>query len=376
VQFWWIVQALIFKPLPQICYPIRRALLRAFGAKIGKGVLIRPGVEITFPWKLTIGDHSWIGDDVTLYSLGPITIGSNTVISQKSYICAADHDYTHVTFPIRERPVHIGEQVWVGGDVWVGPGVTIADGAVVGARSNVVNDIPEAMLCVGTPCRPVRQRGGTKLEARAANRNRIAWNGLLRCQISASVLLDCLIQSPGSIYLTLHGTLDRLGEFGRALISQADCLYTGAYDPAHLNLLLAESRFVWAIDYSEGENSKWLLPYRLYSAIAAGVPVIAAEGTATGAVVRRYNLGIILQECTARGIIDALDRCDAATYESYLHTVLQMQQRALRDDEWAVVFADPDGWDRLNLLPSDPDVGIVLNSDPRLPTAPAAAKMR
>jgi putative colanic acid biosynthesis acetyltransferase WcaF len=158
VQFWWIVQALIVKPLPQICYPMRRGLLRAFGARIGAGVLIRPGVEVTFPWKVSIGDNTWIGDDVTLYSLGPIKIGANSVISQKSYICAADHDYSQVAFPIRERPIEIGDQVWIGADVFVGPGVKVADGTVVGARSTVVNDLPAAMICVGSPCKPIKSR--------------------------------------------------------------------------------------------------------------------------------------------------------------------------------------------------------------------------
>jgi putative colanic acid biosynthesis acetyltransferase WcaF len=365
VQLWWIVQGLLFKPLPQICYPIRRALLRAFGAKIGKGVLIRPGVEVTFPWKLVIGDYSWIGDDVTLYTLGPITIGANTVISQKSYICAADHDYAHVAFPIRERPIRIGDQAWIGGDVWVGPGVTIADGAVVGARSNVVQDVPEAMVCVGSPCRPLRHRSSANQEVRAANPNRIAWNGLLRCQTSAAVLLECLTVSPDSMYLSLHGTLDRLGAVGRELICQANCLYTGPYNPESLSLLLSESRFVWAIDFSEGENSKWLLPYRLYSAIAAGVPVIAAEGTATAEVVRRHQLGIVLPECTAQGVIAALEKCDAAAYEVYLRNVRAIRERSLRGDEWTQVFEDPEGWDSLNLLPGAPDVDIVLSSDSR-----------
>ncbi len=372
VQLWWIVQGLLFKPLPQICYPIRRALLRAFGAKIGKGVLIRPGVEVTFPWKLVIGDYSWIGDDVTLYTLGPITIGSNTVISQKSYICAADHDYAHVTFPIRERPVRIGDQVWISGDVWVGPGVTIADGAVVGARSNVVNDMPEAMVCVGSPCRPLRHRASANWDARAGNRNRIAWNGLLRCQTSAAVLLECLTSAPDSIYLSLHGTLDRLGAVGLELTCQANCLYTGPYDPESLSLLLSESRFVWAIDFSEGENSKWLLPYRLYSAIAAGVPVIAADGTATAEVVRRHNLGIILSECTVKGVIGALDNCDEATYESYLRNVRAIRDRSLRGDEWTKVFDNPAGWDSLDLLPGEADVDIVLNSDTRGGTSKAS----
>jgi putative colanic acid biosynthesis acetyltransferase WcaF len=363
VQLWWLVQSLIVKPMPQICYPIRRVLLRAFGAKIGKGVLIRPGVEVTFPWKLSIGDHSWIGNDVTLYSLGPISIGANTVISQKSYICAADHDYSHVTFPIRERPVRIGDQVWVGGDAWVGPGVTIADGAVVGARSNVVTDIPEAMVCVGSPCRPLRPRNSITQEVRAGKANRIAWNGLLRCRTSAAVLLDCLTRSPDAIYLSLHGTLDRLGEHGRQLISQGNCLYTGPYDPATLTSLLSGSRFVWAIDFSEGENSKWLLPYRLYSAIAAGVPVIAADGTATANVVRRHNLGIVLGECTAAGVLGALQDCDAATYETYVCSMRDMRDRALRGDEWATVFEDVSAWERLTLLPDEADADIVLRSD-------------
>jgi hypothetical protein len=302
---------------------------------------------------------------VTLYTLGPITIGANTVISQKSYICAADHDYAHVAFPIRERPIRIGDQVWIGGDVWVGPGVTIHDGAVVGARSNVVNDMPEGMVCVGSPCRPLRHRGSANQAARAANPNRIAWNGLLRCQTSAAVLLECLTSSPDSMYLSLHGTLDRLGAVGRELICQANCLYTGPYDPEALSPLLAESRFVWAIDFSEGENSKWLLPYRLYSAIAAGVPVIAAEGTATAEVVRRHNLGIVLTECTVQGVLSALAKCDQAAYAAYLDNVRAIGDRSLRGEEWKLVFEDAAGWDSLNLLPGEADVDIVLSSDTR-----------
>jgi putative colanic acid biosynthesis acetyltransferase WcaF len=363
VQFWWIVQALLVKPLPQICYPLRRLLLRAFGAKIGSGVLIRPGVEVTFPWKLVIGDNSWIGNDVTLYSLGPISIGANTVISQKSYVCAADHDYSQITFPIRERPVEIGDQVWIGADVWVGPGVKIGDGAVMGARSTVINDMPEGMVCVGSPCRPMKLRGGAHQASGIAQTNSIAWNGLLRCQTSAAVLLQCLTTSPNSIHLALHGTLDRLGALGRNLIGAANCRYTGPYRPENLSALLAASRFVWAIDFSEGENSKWLLPYRLYSAIAAGVPVIAADGTATGEIVRRHNLGIVLSECTAQEVIAALENCDAATYESWLRNVHALRDRALRQNEWAVVFDDITRWDELRLLPNEADVDVVLSAD-------------
>jgi putative colanic acid biosynthesis acetyltransferase WcaF len=158
VQLWWIVQALIVKPSPQIFYSLRRFMLRAFGAKIGAGVRIRPGVEVTYPWKVSIGDNSWLGDDVTLYSLGPISIGANSVVSQNVYICAADHDYSDAAFPIRARAVTIGDQVWIASDAWVGPGVTVGDGTVVGARSTVVADLPPGMICVGSPCRSIKPR--------------------------------------------------------------------------------------------------------------------------------------------------------------------------------------------------------------------------
>ena len=85
---------------PQFLYGFRNFLLRLFGAKIGKNVIIRPTVRITYPWKVSIGDYSWIGDDVVLYSLGEIEIGKNVVISQKSYICTASHDYLQSDFPI------------------------------------------------------------------------------------------------------------------------------------------------------------------------------------------------------------------------------------------------------------------------------------
>lgn len=158
VQLWWLVQASLFRWSPQFAYGFRRWLLRLFGMRIGQGVLVRPSATVTYPWKVAIGDFSWIGDDAVLYSLGEIEIGHHTVVSQRSYVCAADHDHLRVDFPIRARPVRIGDEVWVGTDVFVGPGVTIGRGAVVGARSGVFADLPPAMVCLGTPCRPVKPR--------------------------------------------------------------------------------------------------------------------------------------------------------------------------------------------------------------------------
>jgi succinoglycan biosynthesis protein ExoL len=194
--------------------------------------------------------------------------------------------------------------------------------------------------------------------------NRIAWNGLLRCRTSAEVFLECMTTAPGSIHLSLHGTLDRLGAIGRKLIEQPDCVFTGPYRPEKLSALLSESSFVWAIDFSEGENSKWLLPYRLYSAIAAGLPVIAAEGTATAEVVRRHDIGMILPECTTQQVIQSMRDCDPRTYERWVQNVKQLRDRALRGNEWALVFDDVNRWGSLNLLPANADVDIVLGPSP------------
>lgn len=158
VQLWWFVQATFFRHSPQIAYGFRVWLLRLFGAKIGRGVLIRPSVSVTYPWKVRIGDWAWVGDGVVLYSLGEIDIGAHAVISQGVYLCSADHDYRFVDFPIRARSICICDQVWIAADCFVGPGVTIGAGAVVGARSSVFKDLPEATVCMGSPCRAVKPR--------------------------------------------------------------------------------------------------------------------------------------------------------------------------------------------------------------------------
>lgn len=163
VQLWRLVQGSFFAWSPQFFYGWRRFLLRLFGAKIGQKVLIRPSARITYPWKLTIGDYSWIGDNVELYTWGDISIGANTVISQRSYICAAGHDFTTPSFDTFQKPINIGNQVWIATDVFIAPGITIGDAVVIGTRSTVINNLPEAMICYGNPAKPIRPRVMKKL---------------------------------------------------------------------------------------------------------------------------------------------------------------------------------------------------------------------
>lgn len=158
VQLWWIVQATLFRRSPQVLYGFRRWLLRAFGGDIGKGAIIRPSVTVTYPWKVKIGSYSQIGDDVVIYSLAPITIGNSVVVSQKSYLCSGTHNFRSESFEIQSSPITIEDQVWLAADVFVAPGVTVGKGTVVGARSSVFTDLPEMMICTGSPARPVRPR--------------------------------------------------------------------------------------------------------------------------------------------------------------------------------------------------------------------------
>lgn len=157
-QLWWIIQGSVFAWSPQFMYKFRNFLLNLFGAKIGKHVLIRPSVRITYPWKLTIGDFSWIGDQVDLYTLGNIQIGNHTVISQRSYLCTGSHDYNEPTFDIFAKDIVIGDEVWIASDVFIAPGISIGDGAVVGVRSTVLDDLPAGMVCFGYPAKPVKER--------------------------------------------------------------------------------------------------------------------------------------------------------------------------------------------------------------------------
>lgn len=154
VLLWWLLQAIVFPLAPHSWHTPRCALLRLFGAKIGKGVIIRPTARFTYPWKVEIGDYSWVGDDVVFYSLEPIQVGQHCVISQKSYLCTGSHDLRSPTFQLITQAIAIGNGAWIATDCFLGPGVRIGSNAVIGARSSVFADMPPGQVCWGTPCRP------------------------------------------------------------------------------------------------------------------------------------------------------------------------------------------------------------------------------
>lgn len=127
---------------------LRIAILRFFGATIGDNVLIRHRVRIHWPWKLTVGDDSWIGEDVWLLNLEPITIGSNVCLSQSVFLCTGSHDRHTPTFEFDNAPITVGDRAWVAARATVLRGVTIGDDAVVGATALVTKDVPAGTVLV------------------------------------------------------------------------------------------------------------------------------------------------------------------------------------------------------------------------------------
>jgi putative colanic acid biosynthesis acetyltransferase WcaF len=155
---WMMVRAALFRPSFHNWYGWRRLLLRLFGAKLGKDVRVRPTASVEIPWNIEMADHVVIGDYAIIYSLGKISIGRSSTISQYAHLCAGTHDYTKREFPLLKPPIVIGEDVWIAADAFIGPGVTVGDRSVVGARATVVTDVPPGQVVVGPNAKIVKQR--------------------------------------------------------------------------------------------------------------------------------------------------------------------------------------------------------------------------
>jgi|TARA_B110000967_G_C18838649_1_gene538154 putative colanic acid biosynthesis acetyltransferase WcaF len=158
VQLWWIVENTFFAMSPQFFYGWRRFLLRLFGAKIGKNVLIRSSAKFTYPWKISIGDNSWVGEETILYSLDEIFIGSNVAIAHGVYFNTGLHDYTKPEFTILSKKIIIEDECWITNDVYLAPGIIIEKGSVIGARSSVYKNMPKGWICYGNPAKPIKKR--------------------------------------------------------------------------------------------------------------------------------------------------------------------------------------------------------------------------
>lgn len=157
-MLWLSVNALfLINPLSVISR-VKVFWLRVFGAKVGKGVLIKPGVHIKFPWKLTIGNHCWIGEKVWIDNLAEVIIQDHVCISQGALLLCGNHDYKKTTFDLIAQPIVLEEGVWIGAKAVVCPGVVCHSHAVLAVGSVATKDLEAYSIYQGNPAVKVRER--------------------------------------------------------------------------------------------------------------------------------------------------------------------------------------------------------------------------
>lgn len=136
----------------------RITVLRAFGARIGAGCWIKPGLRVKFPWRLAVGRHCWLAEDAWIDNLAPVTLGERVCLSQGVYLCTGNHDFRSPGFDLRLGPITIGSEAWIAARAVLAPGSAIGPGAVVALGAVVSGCIPAGAIVRGNPAVVVAQR--------------------------------------------------------------------------------------------------------------------------------------------------------------------------------------------------------------------------
>lgn len=155
---WGVVAALLFRPSPRPLFAWRSMLLRAFGARMGRGCHIYPKAEIWAPWNLVCEDCATIADGAVVYNPGPVRLGSHAIVSQQAYLCGATHDADDPAFPLLSAPIALGAYAWVCARATVMAGVELGPYAVLALGGVATRDLEAHTIYGGVPARPIRRR--------------------------------------------------------------------------------------------------------------------------------------------------------------------------------------------------------------------------
>lgn len=144
---WYLVKMIFF--LTAFPFPgyVKIFLLRGFGAKVGENVIIKPRVNIHFPWKLEIGNNAWIGEEVFILNFEKLIIGNNVCISQRAFLCGGNHDFRNPSMPFRNGPITLQDGCWIGANCFIGPNVTVGVDSVVTVGSVITSNVEENLIC-------------------------------------------------------------------------------------------------------------------------------------------------------------------------------------------------------------------------------------
>lgn len=133
-------------------------VLRCFGARIGRGVYIKPRVRVKFPWYLQVGDYTWLGEGLWIDNLAQVTIGSHVCVSQDAYLCTGNHNWSHPHMKLFRKPIELKDGCWVAARSMVCPGLTVGECAVALGGSVVVSNIPDYEIHGGNPAVLLKRR--------------------------------------------------------------------------------------------------------------------------------------------------------------------------------------------------------------------------
>jgi putative colanic acid biosynthesis acetyltransferase WcaF len=155
---WYLTKVAFF--LSALPYPnfLKIKLLKLFGARVGNGIVIKPRVNIHFPWKLEIGHNVWIGEEACILNFEKVILGNNVCISQRTFLCGGNHDYRDPAMSYRNGPITVQDGAWVGACCFIGPGVNIGIDTVVSAGSIVSSNLEANGIFKGFPASFVKNR--------------------------------------------------------------------------------------------------------------------------------------------------------------------------------------------------------------------------
>lgn len=155
---WLVVEALVFSNPVVVSYRAKRSILRWFGADVADNVLIKPGVKVKYPWRLSIGENSWIGERVWIDNMEDVSLGANVVVSQGTCIVTGNHDWADPGMPLSPQPTRVEDGAWIGAFARVGPGLTIGARSIVALGSVALSDTEPDGIYKGNPATRVGTR--------------------------------------------------------------------------------------------------------------------------------------------------------------------------------------------------------------------------
>jgi len=155
---WYFIKMFFFLTAFPFPTSFKKKLLLMFGAKVGEGCVIKPRVNIHFPWKLEIGNNVWIGEEAFILNFEKLIIGNDVCISQRAFLCGGNHDFRDPSMPYRNGPITLHNGCWIGAGAFIGPNVTVGTDTVVAAGTVITSSLPPNQIYKGNPANPVGPR--------------------------------------------------------------------------------------------------------------------------------------------------------------------------------------------------------------------------